>query len=729
MRHSRLTICIAVFLLLSVLLSGCSEVIPDQPSESKPAESQSGNTPSAEVSEQEPVSEPDENSADASAIPDESNEPSEESSDEPSDGQSAEQSEADEPSADASEPASSDCDHQFDEWAVKSEPTCAKEGVKERTCSLCGETETEQIAKRAHTVEEDPGKPATCTENGLTDGTHCSVCGAVIKKQEVIKASHKYKDTVVAATPEADGYTLHECTVCGDSYKDKYTKYKESGTTSGKGTKDAPYLVSSEKDLKNLSSYLKKAGLYFRQTCDITLTGTWEPIGDDSKPFKNNYDGGGYAIKGLKITDSDADYSGYRGLFGQAESCTFSNIRIENAELHYNKSSESGGILGYGYNVKFENCFVSATLNGSPDRERFGMLAGTIFCDFDLKTLAGNCRAEGKMTNCGDNTGGLFGMVTGMSDYDEKAQKTIYTSPLITDCSSAVTISAKSDVGGLIGYMYAGNVTKSYATGNLTMTGRNGGGLIGEIEYPATVSRCFATGNVTNSSTKGYGNAFLGGLIGVCAGIDIHDCYATGDVFTDSSWNDCSDETDYAGGSIWYRYRNPVGSLIGCLRAEKYWPFCLYNCYATGTADGKVTDGKLCICTDEMCYCHGALVGLVYDGGTKDLIPQKYQVISPDIDMSRNIDITEDMLEGSVIVKMSGNYSTGTLRETYTPINVIVKSENKRYLTGQYKSMPVYRVTTNVSDADIRKQSTFAGWNFETVWEMGANGPQLRGVK
>ncbi|MCQ2486074.1 MAG: leucine-rich repeat domain-containing protein, partial [Clostridia bacterium] len=35
----------------------------------------------------------------------------------------------------------------------------------------------------------DASKAPTCTENGLTEGTHCSVCGAVLTAQEVITAS------------------------------------------------------------------------------------------------------------------------------------------------------------------------------------------------------------------------------------------------------------------------------------------------------------------------------------------------------------------------------------------------------------------------------------------------------------------------------------------------------------------------------------------------------------
>ena len=68
------------------------------------------------------------------------------------------------------------------------------------------------------TVNEQP----TCTDEG-TRTLVCSVCGDT-KTESIPALGHNYVETVVAPTYETGGYTLHECSRCGDSYKDNYTK-------------------------------------------------------------------------------------------------------------------------------------------------------------------------------------------------------------------------------------------------------------------------------------------------------------------------------------------------------------------------------------------------------------------------------------------------------------------------------------------------------------------------
>ena len=62
------------------------------------------------------------------------------------------------------------------------------------------------------------GRVATCTANGMTDGKKCSVCGTILKKQEVIKATGHKEVTILgkAATETSSGLTNgKKCSVCG----------------------------------------------------------------------------------------------------------------------------------------------------------------------------------------------------------------------------------------------------------------------------------------------------------------------------------------------------------------------------------------------------------------------------------------------------------------------------------------------------------------------------------
>ncbi len=111
------------------------------------------------------------------------------------------------------------CEHEWSDWTVTKEASCTADGLKTRTCSKCGEIETEVIKAEGHKIEVIKGKAATCTESGLTDGEKCSVCGEILTEQTVIPAlGHDYKAAVTAPTCTEGGFTTYTCSRCGDSY-------------------------------------------------------------------------------------------------------------------------------------------------------------------------------------------------------------------------------------------------------------------------------------------------------------------------------------------------------------------------------------------------------------------------------------------------------------------------------------------------------------------------------
>ena len=94
--------------------------------------------------------------------------------------------------------------------------TCTEDGLTEgKHCSVCKEVikKQEVIPATGHKVVVDQAKEATCTNIGLTEGIHCSICNKIIKKQGIIPAlGHDFKDGV--------------CTRCHNQLKGQW---KQSG--------------------------------------------------------------------------------------------------------------------------------------------------------------------------------------------------------------------------------------------------------------------------------------------------------------------------------------------------------------------------------------------------------------------------------------------------------------------------------------------------------------------
>lgn len=191
---------------------------------------------------------------------------------------------------------------------------------------------------------------------------------------------------------------------------------------------------------------------------DASETGSWnrgkgfKPIGPNYGGFSGSFDGQGYKIDGLTI-----DRSGnYVGLFG------YSNGIIENVGLTDIDVTGGGEYIGglIGYN------------DGEVSKSY----------------------ATGDVSDNGDGStvvGGLIGQ-NRQSD--------------VTESYAKVTVSG-NNVGGLIGYSN-GQVSKSYATGDVNGRYSGIGGLVGSNGSGGDVTESYATGTVSGLSAN------VGGLVG-----------------------------------------------------------------------------------------------------------------------------------------------------------------------------------------------------------------------
>ena len=106
------------------------------------------------------------------------------------------------------------------EWGDKKqirEAGCVTTGEVQYTCQNCNEVKTETTPAKGHTIVTDKGVTPTCTQSGLTEGKHCSVCNEVIQKQKKLapKKHHAVTDKAVEATCSKEGLTEGKhCSVC-----------------------------------------------------------------------------------------------------------------------------------------------------------------------------------------------------------------------------------------------------------------------------------------------------------------------------------------------------------------------------------------------------------------------------------------------------------------------------------------------------------------------------------
>ena len=106
------------------------------------------------------------------------------------------------------DPANDVCNHKYSS-AIAQEATCTETGVATYTCSRCGDSYTETVAALGHEEVTDEGFAATCTEDGLTEGSHCGRCDIVLTEQETIPAlgHEEVTDKGFDATCTEDGRT------------------------------------------------------------------------------------------------------------------------------------------------------------------------------------------------------------------------------------------------------------------------------------------------------------------------------------------------------------------------------------------------------------------------------------------------------------------------------------------------------------------------------------------
>ena len=334
---------------------------------------------------------------------------------------------------------------QWNEGVITTEPTCTTAGVKTFSCSVHGETRTEELPALGHTFGADGA---------------CIRCGE--------------KDPAI---PTQD----------------------ESGV----------YSIASEKQLQWFAAKVNsgETGISGKLTANIDLTSveSWTPMGSLKQPFTGSFDGDGHSITGMSITfDSDDKSIGapYLGLFGYVKGTADKKAEIKNLTLtgklnitenYRNSFAYSGGLVGGAEYVSFTDVTVDVAVTAKQGTAPYawsyiGGFAGTVVNADFLR-----CVNNGTVTSDGDYVSGFV----------PKSEKTTYTA-----CANNGAITGRTKVGGIGADVKSTRATDCGNTGAISLvkygTGNQEiGGLFARICYGSALTRCYNTGAVTGDAYVG----------------------------------------------------------------------------------------------------------------------------------------------------------------------------------------------------------------------------------
>ena len=267
----------------------------------------------------------------------------------------------------------------------------------------------------------------------------------------------------------------------------------EAADFEGEGTAESPYLIEDVDDLKKLAEKVNGGTTYektyFKLTANIDLNNepNWTPIGKSGLPFQGTFDGYGYQITNLKISNGGQ----YAGLFGYTKGAVIKNCNV------------TGEINGYNY-------------------------TGGIVGSANVNTKIRNCSFQGNVEGNGEKRGGIVGHTSIGCD--------------VSGCFVTGTVTGEKFVGGIAGWG-AGTIKNCYALANVTATGVSAGGIAGYYCSNFTIENCYYSGNV---SAK-----WAGGIAGyvsesISGSTEIKNCVSLAESVTGSNANRIAGYNDNA---------------------------------------------------------------------------------------------------------------------------------------------------------------------------------------
>ena len=299
------------------------------------------------------------------------------------------------------------------------------------------------------------------------------------------------KTTVTTSSGSAT-YTFSSTTF-GNTYSAYVVVTDAAGNTKTSSTvSNTDYTIKTAAELSTLATKVNGgttySGITITQLNSITLSGNWTPIGydgTDAHAFAGTYNGGGYTISGLTITNGTRAHN---ALFGKNRG-TIRNLTISSPSITTTVGNYSGTAACVGLN------------------------AGTIeYVKIVGGTIVGNTVYIGGVASI--TSGGTIRYCTNSAT---------------VKCSDSVTASTNQGVyvGGIVGLNREnGNVEYCINTGNIK--GKRVGGMIGDTNG-GYITCCGNRGGIYTINYTTYG-AYAGGLVGSGGACIIRWSYSNGKI-------------------------------------------------------------------------------------------------------------------------------------------------------------------------------------------------------
>ena len=257
------------------------------------------------------------------------------------------------------------------------------------------------------------------------------------------------------------------------------------------------------------------AGYTIKLTKNLDLNGNeWTPIGQkNGNKFKGTFDGQGYTVTGLKISEKKATaFDGYVAFFGATDSATIKNLTVAGSVT----GNDAAGIVGKGVNTTLENCHNKATITATESK------AAGIVASLDKGTLK-NCTNSGAITTkgawpaagivawCNPNAAiencQNFGdvTVTGIGDTSQAGGicGNLGSSSVVKNCINSGRISAAL-AGGVAGRAKGDGAQIVNFTNTGSIVASNiAGGVVGDAQNGVKTENCTISGTVSGTNAAG----------------------------------------------------------------------------------------------------------------------------------------------------------------------------------------------------------------------------------